>query len=115
MRQALAPTDVPKHWLDRCEGQQLGDFDLCLVPFENQHTIGGQHAKALGKALAQVFAPVFAELSVLRCKPAFWTGPHQVRWVKRHKFEAAIGKGMARKSIKVSGSMRIVRVPDSLP
>ena len=49
---------VSEEWLLIRESQYLADLHLGFVPFEDQHAIGGQHAKALRKALGQVIAPV---------------------------------------------------------
>ena len=47
------------------ERQYFADLYLGFVPLEDQYAVGGQHAKAFGKALGQVIAPVIREYSVL--------------------------------------------------
>lgn len=79
------------------EGQYFADFDLRFVPLEDQHTIGGQHAKALGKALGQVVSPVIGEQSVLGAQPAISPGTGEVWRIEDNHLECAVIKWEAAK------------------
>lgn len=88
---------MAKEWLLISEGQYFADLHLSFVPLENQHAIGGQHAKALGKALGQVVAPVIGEKSILGAQPAISPGTGEVWRVEDDHLECAVIKGEAAK------------------
>lgn len=66
---------VAKQGLVIGEGQQLADQHLGFVPFEDQDSLGLQHAEALGEALADVLPPVAGQQSILGAHPAIDSGP----------------------------------------
>lgn len=79
------------------QGQYFADLHLGLIPLEDQYAVGGQHPKALGKALAQVIPPVTGQDSVLGPQPAITPGAGQVGRIEHHQLEGAVLEGQAAK------------------
>src|SRR5690606_18063970 len=75
------------------ERQYLAHLDLRFVPLEYQDAFRLQDSEALRESLPQVFAPVLAKDSVLQAQPASEACFAQVRRIKHHQAEAAIGEG----------------------
>lgn len=67
-------------------------MDLCFVPFENQHSMRPQNAKALSESPAHIFAPVSTQLSILGRHPTSRPSPDKVGRIERYQGERPISK-----------------------
>src|SRR6185312_10629315 len=74
----------------RRQRQHVASGHLNFRPLEDQNPLRFQYAEALGKAGAQVLAPITAELPVLPSEPALRAGADQVRRIECDEGERSV-------------------------
>ncbi|SAE27709.1 Uncharacterised protein [Enterobacter cloacae] len=100
----IFPGTLTNDWFYIRQRQNLANWNLSFVPFENEYTVWPQYSECLFETGAQVRTPrFFVQSPVFFTHPGSLTNSFKMRRVEHHYGEGVISK---RQRAKVSNEIR---------